>query len=307
MNSQNGAALCGNGVTASARAHHPAHDPRLAPPLGDQPARLERRRSRAGPSATTASNQRRPRAAAAAAQRERREPTSAASAIARARADHHLERECASRRPAASRRAETPPARSRARRNRRTRGTTGRPGSPSAPRNSAGLQVGTAADAQRRARASVCKCASSAASFSGCATARCLAERSPDIGCTSAVTHAIGSASASALRCSVRVGSRSSMSRVDRRHRQRGRLVAGRGARARPGDDQDGLAIAAESKSTGAAARREPGGWFMNAFTSVTKNADAAPLAATAMPDARCIRADTCRARRGRCPGRSPR
>ena len=51
--------------------------------------------------------------------------------------------------------------------------------------------------------------------------------------------------------------------------------------------DHDGLHIAA----TGSA---PPGpGPFMNALTSVTNAADAAPLAATAMPDARCRRGDT--------------
>ena len=183
-------------------AHQPVHDPRLPSPLGDQPAGLEadeaeRARARRTPATSAARRASRRRRSAATSDRERGQRHRAAGA------DHHLERGAHAPAPAASRRAGTRPARSPSRRSRRTPGTTARPGSAS--------RRGTrpCRDRERRRRAAprarpVCRCASAAASFSGCATARCLAERSPDSGCTSAVRQAIGSASASALRCSVR-------------------------------------------------------------------------------------------------------
>ena len=213
------------GVTASAVRIRPRTIHGCRPhSVTSQPASIATNPS--GPSSANASSQRRPSGSRlrGAAPPPRRRPPPAPS---RCRSPTMIWNARADRARAATRRAGTPRGPPRSRRDRRTRGSRAPTGISIAPRNSPVSTSGNAADVQRGAALAVRKCASTAASFSGCATATCFAERSPESGCTSAVTHATGSASASALRCSVRAGSRSRMTPRDAHHRQRRRLVAG--------------------------------------------------------------------------------
>ena len=272
-------------VTASAVRSSAAHDPRLPPPLGDQPSRLQRD-DPSGPSSANASSQRRPSGS----RRRRSAATSDGDRGQRHRgsgADHHLKRGAhrQHRRPFVAR--ETPPDRSRSRRGRRTPGATAR----------------TAPGSRRGTRP--CR---------GPASRRCAA--APGL----RVQVRLDRGQLDRLRDRQVLRRKIARQRLQQRRdardrqRQRERLAVQRARRIAqqhetrgfppsptpsPGNRRcrtctiwyahDGLHIAA----TGSVPSGPPAGPFMNALTSVTNAADAAPLAATPMPDARCRRGDT--------------
>ena len=280
MKPTNGTARLGTGVTASAVRITPRIIHGCRPhSVTSQPASSARKPS--GPAATTAVRSAAPWGPARAPgehradQRDEREQRSRARPWRRRRGGR-----AGCRRPVVARerrRAPSPP---------RAGSWKARSESPygisSAKCVSPRLRVGECRPRAAARRARVSKCPSIAASFTGCVSATCRAERSPESGCRSAATPP------SAARCRAPRGGRRS---AGARRRKKAWMpatakpVAGTGEEhvQRPrATSRAGTWPRAASHVPGApAARRKPAGLFIQALASVTKKAETAPLSAT--------------------------